>query len=138
MKKLILLLFVGIFLISCSGSEYDANGIPIDKRAKSKETPAETIEPIKEDIYKEYHVTYTSVSTDSSYWFVQLAFIREGGGQTTIHGVVGLPMPYFDFAQARSQFKRAGEAYFEFFTQITKESYDSFYEYSRNNEKPKK
>ena len=88
----------------------------------------------KEDVLKVYHVTYESEPTDSSYWFVQLEFVREGGGTTTIHGAVDLPMPYFDFELARKDFSRKGECYFKYIQQITKEGYESFYRYSKNNE----
>jgi hypothetical protein len=94
-----------------------------------KEMPVE-----HEDVLKVYHVTYETEPTDSSYWFVQLEFVREGGGKTTIHSAVALPMPYFDFELARKEYDRKGECYFEYFKQITKEGYESFYKYAGENE----
>ena len=127
--KYFLIWFMGILMVGCSlFKKPDSKSV-----ASWGDSPSQPVVEV-EDVYKEYHVTYSAVSTDSSYWHVQLEFVREGGGTTTIHSAVALPMPYFDFYEVRKKYDRKGECYFKSYQQITKEGFESFYKYAKENE----
>lgn len=86
---------------------------------------------VEESIEKVVHVTYTTVSTDSSYWFVRME-----DEKIMWHGVVNLSTPYFDFYEARKQFTKAkGKCFFETVVQISKESVPTYYKHSKLNKK---
>lgn len=129
-SKLVNFLTIMVLLFAAGCSLFDK---PEGKSVADWGESDDPIPKVTEEIHKEYHVTYSTTPTDSSYWFVQLEFIREGGGKTTIHSAVALPMPYFDFYEARQKYDREGECYFEYFQQITKEGYESFYKYAGEN-----
>ena len=90
------------------------------------ETP---VEPIVEYQTKEYHVTYTTVSTDSSYWYVILK-----GQETNWHGTVELPTPYFDFVEGMNQFSKVVKpCFFKLIVPISKESVPTYKKYTEKN-----
>jgi hypothetical protein len=92
---------------------------------------AQSPEKVVENIEKEYHVTYTTVATDSSYWYVILE-----GQATRWHGTVRLPTPYFDFVKALKQFEKVKKpAFFKLIVQVNKESLKTFGEYEDLNYK---
>jgi hypothetical protein len=99
---------------------------------KTKFLPeAQSPEKVVENIEKEYHVTYTTVATDSSYWYVILE-----GQATRWHGTVRLPTPYFDFVKALKQFEKVKKpAFFKLIVQVNKESLKTFGEYEDLNYK---
>ncbi len=89
-----------------------------------------------EYIEKLYHVTYTTVSTDSSYWYIILDEKKKEGGTTSWHGTVELASPYFDFAEALKQFGSIADdsrCFFKTIEEVSKESIKTFNEYNRIN-----
>jgi len=131
MKKLIFFIVVAIIATSCS--------LFVEPEKDGKKVAAwgdtEEVVPIQEEEYIEklYHVTYTTVSTDSSYWYVVLDEKKKDGGTTTWHGTVELASPYFDFGEAYSQFGKIDETskgWFKFIMQINKESVETFSDYN--------
>lgn len=79
------------------------------------------VEAIIEEINKIVHVTYSTVSTDSSYWYVIIE-----DSKTRWHVTVSLPTPYFDFKVARNQINTEGDVYFKTIIQINKESVETY------------
>ena len=145
MKKLgILIIIFAIALISCGEESISQRDKRLAKKRLEKgltETPVivelssevtnADIAPVQESIEKIVHVTYTYEPTDSSYWFVILQ-----DEVTKWHGTVELATPYFDFYEARKQFKSAkGNCFFEYIVQINKESITTFYKHAHENEK---
>ena len=85
-----------------------------------------TKEPVELTAERVVHVTYTTVPTDSSYWYVVMK-----DDATNWHGVVSLATPYFDFNEAKKEFDGAkGKGYFKFILQINKETVPTFYIYN--------
>lgn len=137
MKKLgILFIVFALALVSCGGEETISEketrlakeakkaliDVPVTAETELIDVPTSVgIAPVEETIEKVVHVTYTTVSTDSSYWFVKLE-----DNKTHWHGNVKFATPYFDFIEARKQFPCEGKVYFHFILQITKESYISY------------
>ena len=131
-KTLWYLLFGALMMVSCSlfqKPEEPKKSVADWGIGDSFDEPSPEIET--EHIYKEYHVTYTAVSTDSSHWFVVLQENKKEGGKTTRHGTVSLATPYFDFLEAYNQFNVAedSEAWFKIIEPISSESVKTFDDY---------
>lgn len=103
------------------------------KNKKEAEKAAEWV-PMQEapqiDEKRTVHVTYEIEKTDSSYWYVILDEKMKNGQTTTWHGTVSLGTPYFDFYEAKNQFDAKGKCFFKFIVQISKESVQTFEDYS--------
>ena len=106
-----------------------------EKRAAKQKAKKELVEPDNGLVEAEpielteervVHVTYTTVPTDSSYWYVVMK-----DDVTNWHGTVSFATPYFDFIEAKKQFGGAkGKAYFKFILQINKETVPTFSTYN--------
>jgi len=139
MRKLLILLVFGLVFSSCEESLSERETRLEEERNIKKETIKQevvsddeiiigsglTISPVEqiiEEVEKIVHVTYKTVSTDSSYWFVIAK-----DDKTTWHGTVSLPIPYFDFVEAEKGYKKKeGKLWFKYIFQITKEGRDSY------------
>ena len=103
MKKLrILFIVFALTLISCGSEEtISEKERRLEKEAKKGliDVPTTRVEfaPIEESIEKVVHVTYTTVPTDSSYWYVVMK-----DDVTNWHGTVEFATPYFDFIEAKT------------------------------------
>jgi len=137
MKKIAtIFLILGLLLTSCvedsiSKQEKRAARQRAKEKKEQVETPAEV--ELGGEITAEngltlteervVHVKYTTVPTDSSYWYVIMK-----DEVTNWHGTVELATPYFDFAEAKKQFEGAkGKCYFKFIVQINKETVPTYY-----------
>ena len=140
MKKIAtIFLILGLLLTSCvedsiSKQEKRAARQRAKEKKEQVETPAEVelggeITPENGLTLTEervVHVTYTTVPTDSSYWYVIMK-----DEVTNWHGTVSLATPYFDFKAAKQQFETAkGKCYFKFIIQINKESLENWNTYN--------
>jgi len=136
-KNLIFILFSIILINACGGEETISEkekrlakeakrgltDVSVTAKNELIDVPTSVgIAPVEESVEKVVHVTYTTVPTDSSYWYVVME------DDTAIwHGTVNLATPYFDFVEAKKKFKRGkGDAFFQFILQINKESIPSF------------
>lgn len=134
MKKLsILFIIFALAFTSCENSISKQEKKAARLRAKQQKELVETDnglvaseESVEINEERVVHVTYTTVSTDSSYWYVVMK-----DDVTNWHGTVSLPTPYFDFTEAKRQFDGAkGKCYFKFILQINKESLKSWDTYN--------
>jgi len=133
MKKIgLLFLIFGLLLSSCDDSISKQEKRAARLKAKQQKELVEdngliaSEEPVEITEERVVHVTYTTVSTDSSYWYVVMK-----DDVTNWHGTVSLATPYFDFKEAKNQFDGAkGKCYFKFILQINKESLSSWNTYN--------
>lgn len=134
MKRLgIILIVFALAFMSCDGEEtisQKERRLAKEKRKSKTElvkTPivietSAKIAQVEETIEKVVHVTYTTIPTDSSYWYVIMS-----DDVAMWHGTVKLATPYFHFIEAKKQFKKSeGDGYFKFILQINKESLSSY------------
>jgi len=147
MKKLSILLIFVLALSACDQSVSQKEKKAARQRVKDKkeqvvETPVvvETPTPVVEAEpipYYEPATTYTQLTTIPTYWYITFEEVGKDkdGDRYGIdwHRAVKLNTPYFDFVEARKEFEGEckGLVYFDFITQISKESYDSWYEFRR-------
>jgi hypothetical protein len=150
MKKLILLLIFALTLSACEQSlsqqeKKVARQREKDKKEQVVETPvvAETPAPVvaePEPIpYYEPATTYTQLTTIPTYWYIRFdetTYDNDGkyDGTSDWHWAVKLNTPYFDFMEAMNQLApevNKKRIFFNYMTQISKESYDSFFTFRR-------
>lgn len=133
MKKLsILFIILTLIFMSCEDSISKQEKKAARQKAKQQkelvEIPIEVPEKeiIEDVVEKVVHVTYKTVLTDSSYWYVVMK-----DDITNWHGTVELATPYFDFFEAKKQFEGSkGKCYFKFIIQINKETIPTFETYN--------
>lgn len=147
MKKLILFIVFALLLTSCEQSLSQKEKKAARQREKDKkeqvvkttvvETPAPVVAEPEPIPYYEPATTYTQLATIPTYWYITFEEVGKDndGDRYSVdwHRAVKLNTPYFDFMEARKQFEGEckGLVYFDFITQISKESYDSWYEFRR-------
>lgn len=140
----LIFLILGLVLTSCKEDS-------ISKQEKQAEKERiEAVEPVVDSNigeplveptpipYYEPAATYTPMTTIPTYWYITFEEVtRDAEGKRTgsidWHRAVKLNTPYFDFVEARKDFppQCTGKCYFDFVTQISKESYDSWKDFKR-------
>lgn len=136
MKKLLILLVFSTLLLNCAKKQkVEEKQDDFLKVYSSPET-----EKINTPTYHE-----KSSSSVPTYWYVtfeEYKYNEKGEVIETIdwHRTIKINTPYFDFIKAREALpvEVIGDCYFDFITQINKESYDSYMIYREKCFKSKK
>ena len=133
-KSIILFLLFWLLFTSCEESLSERETRREKERLAKKEIVKEqsiilgegivipTLQTVVEEVNKVFQVTYTTVSTDSSYWYVRFT-----DDKSNWHGMAKLATPYFDFVEIKKQFpKTKGKMFFSTIVQLNRESYESW------------
>lgn len=151
MKKLGILFIIFALIFSACDDSISKR----EKRAARQKTKTEKVEtPVTTETttevapvvaepqpipYYEPATTYTQLTTIPTYWYIrfdEMLYDKDGKeiGQSDWHWAVKLNTPYFDFMEAMTQLSpevNKKKIFFNYMTQISKESYDSFFTFRR-------